>query len=99
MHRPRRHRPTPAPLQKRMERVVAELKQHPHKVGIIKENLAYYRQQPYLKRGFLTAIERFDWVFACDQSIDALCDQLLSDDYIGKRLRRYPLLFKGVLDG
>ncbi len=98
MHRPRRYRPTPAPLQNHIERVVEALKQQPHKVALIKDNLEYYRQQPHLKRGFLLAIERFDWVFAAHEDIDSLCAQLLSDDYIGRRLRRYPLLFKGVLD-
>ncbi|MFY8275187.1 hypothetical protein AAEU32_13760 [Pseudoalteromonas sp. SSDWG2] len=98
MHRSRRHRPTPAHLQQYIEKVVDALRNDPTKLSIIRANLQHYRQQPFLKRGFLTAIERFDWVFAAHQDVEQICSQILSDDYIGKRLRRYPLLFKGVLD-
>lgn len=80
-----------------INQVVAELKANPSKVAIIKNNLAHYRSQRHLKRGFLTAIERFDWVFAASNDIDFICQQILADDYIGQRLRRYPLLFKGIL--
>ncbi|WP_372760522.1 hypothetical protein [Pseudoalteromonas sp.] len=77
--------------------VIAELKAQPHKVAIIRANLAYYRTQNHLKRGFLLAIERFDWVFAACHDVDEMCAQIMADDYIGQRLRRYPLLYKGVL--
>jgi hypothetical protein len=80
-----------------INQVITELKANPSKVAIIKRNLAHYRSQTHLKRGFLTAIERFDWVFAASNDIDFICQQILADDYIGQRLRRYPLLFKGVL--
>ncbi|MBE0390007.1 hypothetical protein PLUTE_b1128 [Pseudoalteromonas luteoviolacea DSM 6061] len=36
------------------------------------------------------------WVLAVDDDIDRICKQIMSDDYIGTRLRKYPLLFKGV---
>ena len=54
--------------------------------------------QQFLKRGFLLAIERFDWVFEASNDVEQICAQILADDYIGKRLRRYPLLYKGVIE-
>jgi hypothetical protein len=46
----------------------------------------------------LLAIERFDWVFEATNDVDQICEQIMADDYIGNRLRRYPLLFKGVVN-
>ena len=77
---------------------INELKNNPDKLDIIRDNLSYYREQQFLKRGFLLAIERFDWVFEASNDVDQICAQILADDYIGKRLRRYPLLYKGVLE-
>ncbi|WP_419148819.1 hypothetical protein [Pseudoalteromonas 'SMAR'] len=96
--RPRRPRAESKQTRHYIDRVITELLQQPHKLSIIKANCEYYRQQSYLKRGFLLAIERFDWVFAVDDDVERICQQILADDYIGKRLRRYPLLYKGVLD-
>ncbi|MEG3757706.1 hypothetical protein V5096_07070 [Pseudoalteromonas carrageenovora] len=81
-----------------INQVIAALKSDPAKLAIIRKNLEYYRNQHHLKRGFLLAIERFDWVFEASDDVNFICDQILADDYIGNRLRRYPLLFKGVLD-
>ena len=81
-----------------INQVIAQLKAEPEKLQLIKNNLAYYRAQTHLKRGFLLAIERFDWVFEATDNIDEICDQIMADDYIGNRLRRYPLLFKGVVE-
>ncbi|MBE0362715.1 hypothetical protein PULV_a0261 [Pseudoalteromonas ulvae UL12] len=80
-----------------IERVIEELRQYPTKLAIIKRNCDEYRSQLYLKKGFLLAIERFDWVFEVDDDVERIAQQILADDYIGQRLRRYPLLFKGVL--
>ncbi|ASM52213.1 hypothetical protein PESP_b0687 [Pseudoalteromonas espejiana DSM 9414] len=77
--------------------VINELKANPEKLAIIRNNLNEYRAQTHLKRGFLLAIERFDWVFEASNEVDFICQQILADDYIGNRLRRYPLLFKGVV--
>ncbi|MGO2181881.1 MULTISPECIES: hypothetical protein [Pseudoalteromonas] len=77
--------------------VIIELEANPNKLEIIRHNLAYYRTQTHLKKGFLLAIERFDWVFAACNNVDEICAQIMADDYIGNRLRRYPLLFKGIL--
>ncbi|ATC94941.1 hypothetical protein [Pseudoalteromonas tunicata] len=77
--------------------VIAELKRSPDKISIIKQNCDYYRQQTFLKKGFLLAIERFDWVFEVDDDIERICQQIQADDFIGNRLRRYPLLFKGII--
>ncbi|NMR25634.1 hypothetical protein HH219_08860 [Pseudoalteromonas sp. NEC-BIFX-2020_015] len=76
--------------------VIERLREDPSKLDIIRKNLDEYRQQRFLKRGFLLAIERFDWVFEASNNVDDICEQILADDYIGNRLRRYPLLFKGV---
>jgi len=81
-----------------IEQVVAALKNDPSKLSIIHDNLTYYREQQFLKKGFLLAIERFDWVFEAHKNVDDICAQIMADDYIGKRLRRYPLLYKGVLN-
>ena len=75
-----------------------ELQAHPEKLEIIRRNLNEYREQTHLKRGFLLAIERFDWVFEASNDVNFICQQILADDYIGNRLRRYPLLFKGVIN-
>ena len=78
--------------------VVQQLRENPSKIAIIKRNLEEYRQQRFLKRGFLIAIERFDWVFEASDDIEDICQQMLANDYIGNRLRRYPLLFKGIIE-
>lgn len=94
----RRNRPTNSRNLQFINQVIAQLKAEPEKLQLIKNNLAYYRAQTHLKRGFLLAIERFDWVFEATDNIDEICDQIMADDYIGNRLRRYPLLFKGVVE-
>ncbi|MBD1583880.1 hypothetical protein [Pseudoalteromonas sp. S16_S37] len=73
-----------------------ELKANPHKLDIVKSNCNAFKQQPFLKKGLLLAVERFEWVFEVDDNIERIIAQVLADDYIGKRIRRYPLLFKGV---
>ncbi|MBE0353018.1 hypothetical protein [Pseudoalteromonas lipolytica] len=78
--------------------VISALKDDPRKLDIIRKNLDFYREQSFLKRGFLLAIERFDWVFEASNGVDEVCAQIIADDYIGKRLRRYPLLYKGVIN-
>lgn len=80
-----------------IQQVIAALQNDPSKLSIIRANLAYYKEQQFLKKGFLLAIERFDWVFEASDNVDAVCSQIMADDYIGKRLRRYPLLYKGIL--
>ncbi|WP_199886185.1 hypothetical protein [Pseudoalteromonas sp. T1lg23B] len=75
-----------------------ELKAHPNKLAILKQNCQLYKQQAHLKRGLLKAIERFEWVFEVDDDIDRIIEQILAQDYIGNRIRRYPLLFKGIVD-
>ncbi len=80
-----------------INQVIAALKSDPSKLAVIQENLEKYRSQRHLKRGFLLAIERFDWVFEASDDVNFICEQILADDYIGNRLRRYPLLFKGVI--
>ncbi|KAF7764566.1 hypothetical protein PCIT_b0602 [Pseudoalteromonas citrea] len=78
--------------------VLSELQRAPHKVEIIKRNCDYYKTQIHLKRGFLTAIERIELVLVIDHDIERIRQQILANDYIGNRIRRYPLLFKGILD-
>ena len=94
----RRNRPTSSRNLQFIHQVIVQLKAEPEKLQLIKNNLAYYREQTHLKRGFLLAIERFDWVFEATDNIDEICEQIMADDYIGNRLRRYPLLFKGVVE-
>ncbi|KTF16750.1 hypothetical protein [Pseudoalteromonas sp. H105] len=81
-----------------IHQVIENLKADPRKLDTIRRNLDEYRQQQFLKRGFLLAIERFDWVFEATNDVDQICEQIMADDYIGNRLRRYPLLFKGVVN-
>ncbi|MCQ8878432.1 hypothetical protein NQT69_10515 [Pseudoalteromonas shioyasakiensis] len=94
----RRRRTTPTRNTLFINRVIAALQADPSKLAIIRNNLNEYRQQPFLKRGFLIAIERFDWVFEATDDVQQICEQIMADDYIGNRLRRYPLLFKGVIN-
>jgi hypothetical protein len=77
--------------------VTQELTAHPRKLDLVRSNIAYYQSQSYLKAGFLKALERMEWVFEANLSCDEICQQILADDYIGNRIRRYPLIFKGVL--
>ncbi|WP_247671151.1 hypothetical protein [Pseudoalteromonas sp. MMG005] len=77
--------------------VLNELRVKPEKLRIIKANCEYYKTQVYLKRGFLLAIERIEWVLALDNDIQRICNQISANDYIGNRIRLYPLLFKGVV--
>ncbi|MEM6983727.1 MAG: hypothetical protein AAF510_12180, partial [Pseudomonadota bacterium] len=79
----RRNRPTSSRNLQFINQVIAQLKAEPEKLQLIKNNLAYYRAQTHLKRGFLLAIERFDWVFEATDNIDEICDQIMADDYIG----------------
>ncbi|AQP98461.1 hypothetical protein B0W48_00830 [Pseudoalteromonas aliena] len=92
-----RNRPTSKLNTTFINQVVEELRADPSKISIIQNNLEQYRSQTHLKRGFLLAIERFDWVFEASTDINFICQQILADDYIGNRLKRYPLLFKGVI--
>ncbi|WP_372768288.1 hypothetical protein [Pseudoalteromonas sp.] len=78
--------------------VIEELKANPEKLAIVKHNVDEYQTQQYLKRGFLIALERMEWLFEADLSIDEFCQQILADDYIGNRIRKYPLIFKGVIE-
>lgn len=94
----RKQRPTSRRHSLFINQVVDILKADPSKLNIIRRNLDEYRQQQFLKRGFLLAIERFDWVFEATNDVDQICEQIMADDYIGNRLRRYPLLFKGVVN-
>lgn len=94
----RRAKPESKHQQAYIEQVITALKNDPSKLNIIHKNLAYYREQQFLKKGFLLAIERFDWVFEAHKNVDDICAQIMADDYIGKLLRRYPLLYKGVLN-
>ncbi|BBN83959.1 hypothetical protein PA25_39440 [Pseudoalteromonas sp. A25] len=75
-----------------------ELRQNPKKLSIVKQNCLAFKQQPFLKRGLLVAVERFEWVFEVDDDIERVIAQVLAEDYIGNRIRRYPLLFKGVVN-
>lgn len=78
--------------------VITALKAEPEKIAIVKRNVVEYQHQQYLKKGFLLALERMEWLFEANLTIDEFCEQLVADDYIGNRIRRYPLIFKGVLD-
>lgn len=94
----RKNRSTPTRNTLFINQVIAALQADPSKLSIIRQNLDEYRQQQFLKRGFLLAIERFDWVFEATDDVQQICSQILADDYIGNRLRRYPLLFKGIVN-
>ncbi|TQF67449.1 hypothetical protein FLM44_19890 [Pseudoalteromonas luteoviolacea] len=90
---PRRPRDTSTQY---LEQVVLTLRSEPHKISVIKSNCDYYQKQRFLKKGFQRAVEHMQWVLAVDDDVDRICKQIMSDDYIGTRLRKYPLLFKGV---
>lgn len=48
----RRNRPTGSRNLQFIHQVIAQLKAEPEKLQLIKNNLAYYREQTHLKRGF-----------------------------------------------
>ncbi|KZN69333.1 hypothetical protein [Pseudoalteromonas luteoviolacea] len=78
-------------------RVLAELQSHPNKLATLHDNCEFYQQQQFLKKGFQRAIEHMQWVLAVDKDVNRICTQIMADDYIGIRLRKYPLLFKGII--
>ena len=83
--------------QQYLQSVIEALKANPEKINIVKTNVADYQNQQYLKKGFLRALERMEWLFEANLTIDEFCQQILAEDYIGIRIRRYPLIFKGVI--
>ncbi|KPV96259.1 hypothetical protein AN214_01605 [Pseudoalteromonas sp. P1-9] len=97
LSRPRKEKQHPQQLQY-LKAVIAALQADPEKLNIVKQNIAHYQNQAFLKRGFLRALERMEWLFEANLTIDEFCQQIMADDYIGNRIRRYPLIFKGVLD-
>lgn len=92
----RSNRATPVQHMAYFEQVFAELRLHPEKIAIVRHNIAEFQAQPYLKKGLHTAIDRLLLVFEDDDDIERLYRQVMSDD-IGQRVRRYPLIFKGLI--
>ncbi|AZG73918.1 hypothetical protein [Shewanella livingstonensis] len=92
----RSNRATPAQHMVYFEQVFAELRLHPEKIAIVRRNIAEFQSQPYLKQGLHTAIDRLLLVFEDDDDIELLYRQVMSDD-IGQRVRRYPLISKGII--
>ncbi|WP_351077107.1 hypothetical protein [Shewanella sp. CAL98-MNA-CIBAN-0140] len=88
---------TPAQHMTYFEQVFAELRRHPEKIAIVRYNIAQFQAQPYLKKGLHTAIDRLLLVFEDDNDIELLYRQVMSDDNIALRVRRYPLIFKGII--
>jgi hypothetical protein len=89
---------TPAQHMTYFEQVFAELRRHPEKIAIVRHNIAQFQAQPYLKKGLHTAIDRLLLVFEDDKDIERLYRQVMSDDDIALRVRRYPLIFKGIIN-
>jgi hypothetical protein len=88
---------TPAQHMTYFEQVFTELRLHPEKIAIVRHNIAQFQAQPYLKKGLHTAIDRLLLVFEDDNDIELLYRQVMSDDNIALRVRRYPLIFKGII--
>lgn len=82
--------------QRYIEDAVNNLKRDPAKLSVLRNNCALLASQYSLNKGLLRAIERIEWVFCIDNDVDRICAQILSNDYIGNKIRRYPLLFKGI---
>ena len=81
-----------------LQQVFAELHRQPEKLQLIAQNMQHYKQQIYLKRGFLKAIERLEWIFDEQPSVELVEELVFEDSYSGQRLRSYPLLFKGIIN-
>lgn len=94
----RNHKPraTSSNNQLYIEQALFNLKQEPAKLKILRENCQILARQYSMNKGLQRAIERVEWVFSIDDDIERICKQILSDDYIGTKIRRYPLLFKGI---
>lgn len=75
-----------------------ELQKHPEKIAIVRSNIEVFRSQRFLKRGFLNALERMLWVFDAHDDVNLICQSILADNYIGGAIRKYPLIFKGVVN-
>ncbi len=95
--RPRARRRPSSHTHAFFDAVFNELERAPHKLAIVRANLAEFQSQPHLKRGLLKAVERFEWVFEVDDDLARIKAQVYADDFIGQRIRRYPMLFKGIL--
>ena len=95
--RPRRgNRATPALHMDYFEQVFVELRRHPEKIAIVRHNIAEFQAQPFLKKGLHTAIDRLLLVFEDNDDIELLYRLVMSED-VGQRVRRYPLIFKGII--
>ncbi|CCQ10927.1 putative orphan protein [Pseudoalteromonas luteoviolacea B = ATCC 29581] len=79
-----------------IQSAVNSLLVNPSKLAIVRNNCENYKKQFSMNKGLLKAIERLEWVFYLDDDVERIAKQVLNDDYIGKRIQRYPLLFKGV---
>ncbi len=79
-----------------LSRVFEELARQPGKIAQVRANLDEYRQQRFLPRGFIRAIERCEWVLDLGEDIELLQRAVFEDSDTGRRLRQYPLLFKGI---
>lgn len=79
-----------------IENAVNNLRHDPTKLSILRDNCHILATQYSFNKGLLKAIERIEWAFCIDNDIERICAQILSNDYIGNRIRRYPLLFKGI---
>lgn len=75
-----------------------ELQKHPEKIDIVRNNIEVFRTQRFLKRGFLNALERMVWIFDAHDDVGLICQSVMSDNYIGNAIRKYPLIFKGVVE-
>lgn len=96
--RRRANRPTKPQDMHYIQSVLNTLKAHPERIKILEQNCNEYKQQTHLKRGFLRAIERLEWVIHASQNIEEFEHSILADDYLGNVIRRYPLLFKGIVN-
>jgi hypothetical protein len=92
----KRKRATSAKNHEYIENALQRLMLEPKKLGLLRQNCQTLAAQYSMNKGLLRAIERFEWVFSLDDDIERICIQIRNDDYIGKQIRRYPLLFKGV---
>ncbi|TKB54209.1 hypothetical protein [Ferrimonas aestuarii] len=78
--------------------IISAIEQDPTRLSIVAENLAHYRKMQFLSRGKLRTLDELGWALEVENSLDAIKTMLLSPTRSGQRLRRFPLLFRNVLN-
>ncbi|WMN62171.1 hypothetical protein NI389_20470 (plasmid) [Pseudoalteromonas xiamenensis] len=91
-----RCKPTNSKNSAYVEAALEQLKLEPSKLSLLESNCQQFKNEYSFNKGLLTAIERLEWILCIDDDIERITHRVLSDDYISRKIVKYPLLFKGI---